>query len=883
MEEKEIVLYPHNEKAYEKLNRTLETTNYCAINHATGTGKSFIMLKYLYNNRNKRILYLSPSYAINDQLVNEHLDELGISQTDFVKFDTMIYTTLLKGNMKDLASQYDIIILDEYQRCGAFEWGKKVKELMDVVKREGKICIGTSATPVRYLDRHRNMCDILFDGHIASELSVADAMIEGILPVPYYINYSISLVEQLAKLKKKILKNMPYDDMQSLYLNKVEELQYKLNSIGKEDQQIKDKIISDGKYLVFSNTISNMETDIRTIKKSFDIDTLSYYKVSSVNSHKVNNDIIREFRNIKNNNPTFLLSVNIANEGLHIKGLDAIFLLRRTTSPIIYLQQLGRLLSFSKNKHQLYVFDLVNNVLNNQVVIDLYSELLSKAKDRIVIDPENRERYQKIINYFQIIDITGKLNAEIEELSQDLSRGKIIEMRLNRAIDILTLSQTDFNCDVIQAQLDIFKYQKYINREQFKKIQLLSIEKPSLFSNSYEEFDKYIGKYNSISEMIANRYKSKVQEIYQFYEDAYHLPRLFSEDANEKELATYMMTGFESFSDKVRSFIIKHVEDDFSPVEKLVYLSQSETVDSVSIYNDVSKLIEEGRPVSVEIVSFLVDQGETRSEELLERIRVKNQFNSSDFINPLISPFEDNAKIKEKYHINTDIIFKEGILLEIRDSMRNNQYSSKEDYLKNLFDKLADYIKAFGDLPLYKKREDIEQQLFLQYYVFYDELEKEGYIEKINELLKQSAELKRTKRKNLFLLNLMPFMDEHGGCLPCKDSYNSDEQQLANEYILFSDLFTDDDWSIIKEHQQGFELHKNIVIKKYVDFIKQKGRKPLLSNRNELEYNLAIDFLRIEPMLTEEEKIIIATATGKLNKYDEQKRLLREMLKEKGL
>ena len=43
----QIVLLPHNEMAYNKLNKTLENNQMATINHATGTGKSFIMLKYI--------------------------------------------------------------------------------------------------------------------------------------------------------------------------------------------------------------------------------------------------------------------------------------------------------------------------------------------------------------------------------------------------------------------------------------------------------------------------------------------------------------------------------------------------------------------------------------------------------------------------------------------------------------------------------------------------------------------------------------------------------------------------------------------------------------------------------------------------------------------
>ena len=60
-----IKLFKHNELAYQKLENFLETEQMGSIDHATGTGKSFIALKYLYNHRNKKntifisnILYL---------------------------------------------------------------------------------------------------------------------------------------------------------------------------------------------------------------------------------------------------------------------------------------------------------------------------------------------------------------------------------------------------------------------------------------------------------------------------------------------------------------------------------------------------------------------------------------------------------------------------------------------------------------------------------------------------------------------------------------------------------------------------------------------------------------------------------------------------------
>ena len=120
----EIKLFEHNEKAYQKLINYFQNNQMASINHATGTGKSFITLKYLYNNRNKRILYLTPTYYIYNQLKDQHMPKLEIKFDEFKKLDNMIYTNLIKNDMEEIAKEYDIIILDEYHRCGATMWGR---------------------------------------------------------------------------------------------------------------------------------------------------------------------------------------------------------------------------------------------------------------------------------------------------------------------------------------------------------------------------------------------------------------------------------------------------------------------------------------------------------------------------------------------------------------------------------------------------------------------------------------------------------------------------------------------------------------------------------------------------------------------------------------
>lgn len=58
-----------------------------------------------------------------------------------------------------------------------------------------------------------------------------------------------------------------------------------------------------------------------------------------------------------------LYCIDMFNEGVHVKAVDGIILLRSTISPIIYKQQIGRALSAEKKKNAV-IFDVVLNIEN---------------------------------------------------------------------------------------------------------------------------------------------------------------------------------------------------------------------------------------------------------------------------------------------------------------------------------------------------------------------------------------------------------------------------------------------------------------------------------------------------------------------------------------
>lgn len=79
----------------------------------------------------------------------------------------------------------DFIVLDEYHRCGAKTWLAPVKELLSLSSNI-KV-LGTTATPIRFLDNSRNMTQEIFGIEPISELSLASAIQNDILPSPKYI------------------------------------------------------------------------------------------------------------------------------------------------------------------------------------------------------------------------------------------------------------------------------------------------------------------------------------------------------------------------------------------------------------------------------------------------------------------------------------------------------------------------------------------------------------------------------------------------------------------------------------------------------------------------------------------------------------------------
>ncbi|MCE7039176.1 Helicase associated domain protein [Dyadobacter sp. CY312] len=350
MSDKIKVLYEHNQKAYDAAVEKLKTTNRTCIIHPTGTGKSLIIAEFINKNPDSKHLLLAPSNHIKDE----------IAKHTGVDFTFATYHGLLGSNSSKIVSNknFDFIYLDEFHRIGADQWGKKTIELIDQ-NVEAKI-IGTSATHIRYLDDQRNMATELFGDNIASHITLAQAISEGILKTPTFVTALYSLAEESKSLIRKI-KESDHSDKKGL-IDKLESSIIDWENSGGIDSIIKKHLPRErNRIIVFCKDRTHMHQAKDLLIPSFnnicnDVETIEVYSDFGLKQNKL------ALQNFEADSTTtkILFTIDKLNEGLHVEGANTVILMRGTVSPIIYFQQIGRGFSVGQSQNPL-IFDFVNN------------------------------------------------------------------------------------------------------------------------------------------------------------------------------------------------------------------------------------------------------------------------------------------------------------------------------------------------------------------------------------------------------------------------------------------------------------------------------------------------------------------------------------------
>lgn len=421
----------------------MQDGNKVAVVHPTGTGKTYIALKWVEKSEGKTI-YVAPTNYILKQVqetieqarASEQLSEEEYRRYKEVKYIT--YNSLME--LSKLDSGYQNIILDEFHRCGAPEWGKGVNRLLE--KSPNAKIIGLSATPLRAVDK-KDMADELFEGQIASEMTLEEAVAEGIIQAPIYINGIYALNEVVLQAQAKISRIEDKKAKQEIE-KKINEAKRQLEKAeGLEEIFEKYARKTDGKYIVFCSDIKDMHKKMQEAEKWFSkVGKTKLYEISYRKSEQSNEDTLTRFRNEKDETIHLLFSVDKLNEGIHVDGIDGVIMLRKTESPLVYTQQLGRALS-AGNKGIPLVFDLVNNIETSRYIYEFIERVQAIRQERGIED--------KNVGNIKIIELQREVKEILAIIDQKLARNEkklvartleIAEILHSNGIDCSKLKRT---------------------------------------------------------------------------------------------------------------------------------------------------------------------------------------------------------------------------------------------------------------------------------------------------------------------------------------------------------------------------------------------------------------------------------------------------------
>ena len=470
-------LYDHNIESYEKIVESFEKENIVGIVHATGTGKSYNALQLALDNKDKTIIYITPSNGIIEHLKKIINDNPNLDiEKDFTNLEFRTYQSLINLSKEELANlPCELLILDEFHHLGAPVWGSRINTLIET--HEDIKVLGMTAYTIR--DRNtpyeRDMANPdtneLFSNKIVSRYDLCDAMLEGLLPKPIYKTAYTNLLEIEEHLESKINK-LPQESIEyKEYMLILKNIKRRINDAPSIPNILKKTLKPNGKYIYFCPPFSEEGTnDIETIKSQ----TLEYLKtfieekdieiytttsemgeLGTKNREAFYNDKDLKEQDTKNK-LRIMFAINQYNEGVHAPNIDGVIMGRGTTSDIVYFEQLGRALSVRGNTLEMYnkyetysKEELINLCRQKDIPVKeniSKEELIEKLIAPVVIDLTN--------NYEYIKELESNLKDRVKEIQKHNGTNTIRKIKL-----------FDTSFDIEIENEDIFEMLKRLNEK----------------------------------------------------------------------------------------------------------------------------------------------------------------------------------------------------------------------------------------------------------------------------------------------------------------------------------------------------------------------------------------------------------------------------------
>lgn len=384
-----IELYPHNEAAYRAIEAGFLQHRIGAVVQATGTGKSFLIARYLLAHATDRILVIAPNRTILDEIRRATGKSRKAARSEEKKISStpasfpeppVIYCTFqaLARSRGKTAFEVDHILIDEFHHTGAEIWGDALREVIEA--NPSARVLGTSATPVRP-EGMIDTVDVYFEGNLFYELTLPEAWHYGILPIPVLVQSMYGLGDRLDKIQH----TLDRADCSPAHRAKIQEkldaarIDFK-NSLGAVELIRQFLPLTVRKLLVFCRDKADLHEMIPLVTgwlAEAGRKTIAF-AIHNDQSDRENRRLLAAFRE-ESDRLHVLFSINMLIEGLHVEGVDAALFLRRTESYVVTLQQLGRCLKAGSTQPPV-ILDFVNNFSGRSVYHVLTCDLKRLSK-----------------------------------------------------------------------------------------------------------------------------------------------------------------------------------------------------------------------------------------------------------------------------------------------------------------------------------------------------------------------------------------------------------------------------------------------------------------------------------------------------------------------
>lgn len=454
-------------KNLQKLRLLRETKG--LIISATGTGKTYLAALDVKNYNPKRFLFV----AHREQILKKSLDGFhkvlgGDKKTNYgilsgnakntdTKYLFATVQTLSKAeNLNQFKrDEFDYILIDEAHHVGSKIYGK----LLDYFTPD--FLLGMTATPERSDDK--NIYE-LFDYNVPYEIRLQEALEEEMLVPFHYIGvsdytYNGEVIDDNTNLK---------------YLVSEERVKY---------------VVEQSKYYGYDGDVLHGLVFVSRKEEADEIAKLltkNGYPSQMLSGEDSQEQREQAIEKLKNGELTYLVTVDIFNEGIDIPFINQVIMMRKTESVIVFVQQLGRGLRKAQGKEYLTVIDFIGNYKNNYLIPVALTGDQSRTREGIREHVETGQIEGLSTINFELVakkrilkQLRGKKNLFTLEIKKDYQE---LKRRLNKTPLIADFIKN--NMVASQAILSILN--KKGNYNDF----LLKVDKDAAYSWENDYLDK---------------------------------------------------------------------------------------------------------------------------------------------------------------------------------------------------------------------------------------------------------------------------------------------------------------------------------------------------------------------------------------------------------